>query len=199
MTKPKNVEEYIVSNVQWKEELTMLRSVINTTEMEETIKWGVPTYTLSNKNIVGIAAFKSYVGLWFHNGALLKDKAKVLINAQEGKTVALRQWRFKSVEEININLIKTYLNEAIFNHKEGKSVVIPKKKEIQSHALMLALEENLELKKCFMELTKGKQREYHEYIAEAKKETTQQNRINKIIPLIEQGKGLYDKYKKSQS
>ncbi|MEH6705023.1 MAG: YdeI/OmpD-associated family protein, partial [Galbibacter orientalis] len=113
--------------------------------------------------------------------------------------VALRQWRFKSVEEININLIKTYLNEAIFNHKEGKSVVIPKKKEIQSHALMLVLEENLELKKCFMELTKGKQREYHEYIAEAKKETTQQNRINKIIPLIEQGKGLYDKYKKSQS
>lgn len=199
MTKPNNVEEYIASNVPWKEELSMLRSVINTTEMEETIKWGVPTYTLSNKNIVGIAAFKSYVGLWFHNGALLKDKAKVLINAQEGKTVALRQWRFKSVEEININLIKTYLNEAIFNHKEGKSVVIPKKKEIQSHALMLALEENLELKKCFMELTKGKQREYHEYIAEAKKETTQQNRINKIIPLIEQGKGLYDKYKKSQS
>ncbi|WP_456865610.1 YdeI/OmpD-associated family protein [Galbibacter sp. BG1] len=199
MTKPNNVEEYIASNVLWKEELSMLRSVINTTEMEETIKWGVPTYTLSNKNIVGIAAFKSYVGLWFHNGALLKDKAKVLINAQEGKTVALRQWRFKSVEEININLIKTYLNEAIFNHKEGKSVVIPKKKEIQSHALMLALEENLELKKCFMELTKGKQREYHEYIAEAKKETTQQNRINKIIPLIEQGKGLYDKYKKSQS
>jgi len=197
MTKPNNVEEYIVSNVPWKEELSMLRSVINTTEMKETIKWGVPTYTLSNKNIVGIAAFKSYVGLWFHNGALLKDKAKVLINAQEGKTVALRQWRFKSVEEININLIKTYLNEAIFNHKEGKSVVIPKKKEIQSHALMLALEENLELKKCFMELTKGKQREYHEYIAEAKKETTQQNRINKIIPLIKQGKGLYDKYKKS--
>ncbi|EIJ39162.1 hypothetical protein JoomaDRAFT_2172 [Galbibacter orientalis DSM 19592] len=197
MTKPNNVEEYIASNVPWKEELSMLRSVINTTEMEETIKWGVPTYTLSNKNIVGIAAFKSYVGLWFHNGALLKDKAKVLINAQEGKTVALRQWRFKSVEEININLIKTYLNEAIFNHKEGKSVVIPKKKEIQSHALMLALEENLELKKCFMELTKGKQREYHEYIAEAKKETTQQNRINKIIPLIEQGKGLYVKYKKS--
>lgn len=197
MTKPKNVEEYIASNAQWKEELSMLRSVINTTEMEETIKWGVPTYTLSNKNIVGITAFKSYVGLWFHNGALLKDKAKVLINAQEGKTVALRQWRFKSVEEININLIKTYLNEAIFNHKEGKSVVIPKKKEIQSHALMLALEDNLELKKCFMELTKGKQREYHEYIAEAKKETTQQNRINKIIPLIKQGKGLYDKYKKS--
>lgn len=197
MTKPNNVEEYIASNVPWKEELSMLRSVINTTEMEETIKWGVPTYTLSNKNIVGIAAFKSYVGLWFHNGALLKDKAKVLINAQEGKTVALRQWRFKSVEEININLIKAYLNEAIFNHKEGKSVVIPKKKEIQSHALMLALEENLELKKCFMELTKGKQREYHEYIAEAKKETTQQNRINKIIPLIEQGKELYVKYKKS--
>ncbi|MEH6705022.1 MAG: DUF1801 domain-containing protein, partial [Galbibacter orientalis] len=82
MTKPNNVEEYIASNVPWKEELSMLRSVINTTEMEETIKWGVPTYTLSNKNIVGIAAFKSYVGLWFHNGALLKDKAKVLINAQ---------------------------------------------------------------------------------------------------------------------
>jgi uncharacterized protein YdeI (YjbR/CyaY-like superfamily) len=39
---------------------------------------------------VGIGGFKSYFGLWFHQGALLTDKAGVLINAQEGRTKALR-------------------------------------------------------------------------------------------------------------
>jgi uncharacterized protein YdeI (YjbR/CyaY-like superfamily) len=43
--------------------------------------------------VVGIGSFKSYFGLWFHQGALLSDDENVLINAQEGKTKALRQWR----------------------------------------------------------------------------------------------------------
>ncbi len=68
--------------------------------MKETIKWGAPVYTLDYKNIVGLGAFKSYVGLWFFQGALLNDEKKKLINAQEDKTKALRQWRFNSVKKI---------------------------------------------------------------------------------------------------
>jgi uncharacterized protein YdeI (YjbR/CyaY-like superfamily) len=68
--------------------------------MTETVKWGVPVYTIEGKNIVGIAGFKAYVGLWFFQGAMLKDKKKKLINAQDGKTKALRQCRLNSVKEI---------------------------------------------------------------------------------------------------
>jgi len=68
--------------------------------MTETIKWSAPVYTFEGKNLVGLGAFKSYVGLWFFQGSLLNDKKKKLINAQEGKIKALRQWRFNSVKEI---------------------------------------------------------------------------------------------------
>jgi uncharacterized protein YdeI (YjbR/CyaY-like superfamily) len=40
------------------------------------LKWGIPTYTVNGKNLVGIGAFKTYVGLWFFNGSFLKDEEK---------------------------------------------------------------------------------------------------------------------------
>lgn len=52
--------------------------------MEETNKWSAPVYTSNGKNIVGLGAFKSYTGLWFFQGALLKDEKKLLINAGNG-------------------------------------------------------------------------------------------------------------------
>ena len=91
MQRHKTVDQYISKKRDHKKELTKLRKIIKTTELVETKKWGAPVYTIDGKNIVGIAAFKSYVGLWFFQGTMLKDKKKKLINAQEGITKALRQ------------------------------------------------------------------------------------------------------------
>ena len=78
-----SVEEYIIKNDQWKEALIQLRDLVNSTELDEKIKWGAPVYSWKNKNIVGIGAFKSYFGLWFYQGCFLKDEHEVLINAEE--------------------------------------------------------------------------------------------------------------------
>jgi uncharacterized protein YdeI (YjbR/CyaY-like superfamily) len=85
--------------------LIVMREILCSTELKETIKWGTPVYTINDKNIVGLGSFKSYVGLWFYQGVFLKDEAGVLINATEGITKAMRQWRFNSVEEIDDRLI----------------------------------------------------------------------------------------------
>ena len=58
-----------------------------------------------------------------------------------------------------------------------------------------AFEKDPVLKSAFEELTPGKQREYCEHIAEAKRDSTKKSRLEKIIPMIQQRKGLYDKYK----
>ena len=63
-------------------------------EMEETVKWGMPVYMVDGEIVTGLGSFKSYAGIWFYQGALLKDKHKKLINAQENKTNAMRQMRF---------------------------------------------------------------------------------------------------------
>ena len=46
-------------------------------------------------------------------GSTASDDDGVLINAQEGKTKALRQWRFSSIKEIKVRKIKAYIREAI--------------------------------------------------------------------------------------
>ncbi|MEP2671410.1 MAG: DUF1801 domain-containing protein [Cyclobacteriaceae bacterium] len=196
MQSTKTVDQYIRSQKQWSNELVKLRATLLSTGLKEEIKWGAPVYTFEGKNITGIAAFKPYVGLWFHQGALLKDTRKKLVNAQEGKTKALRQWRFTSLSEIDSKLIQSYVKEAVQNAKAGKEIkperdkpiVIPK--ELSSH-----FKKSPASLKAFRALTKGKQREYTEYITEAAKPETKARRIDKILPMILSGIGLNDKYK----
>ena len=106
------------NNKQWAEELESLASIINKLPLEKTIKWGAEVFTYNGKNVVSYGGFKNYFMLWFFNGVFLEDKYKVLINAQEGKTKSLRQWRFTSITEIDENKITEYINEAIEIEKE---------------------------------------------------------------------------------
>lgn len=193
----KTVDEYIINAKNGKEILIVLRGLINTTELEETVKWGAPVYTINGKNVVGIASFKSYVGLWFFHGALIKDTANVLINAQKDITKALRQWRFTSIEEINDKLILKYLDEAIQNQKQNKEVKPNRNKPLViPNELREAFNSDLKLEADFNLFTKGKQREFADYISAAKRVETRKIRIQKIIPLIQQNIGLNDKYRK---
>jgi uncharacterized protein YdeI (YjbR/CyaY-like superfamily) len=196
MKRYKTVDEYISSGKQWNNALKKLRNIILRTELKENVKWGAPVYTIDNKNVVGLGAFKSYVGLWFFRGALLKDKRKKLVSAQEGVTKALRQWRFNSADEIDEKLILEYLKEAIKNQKEGKEIKPSKKYAIKvPKELTVLFKKNQKFKECFDQLTPLKQREYCDYIAEAKREATKISRIEKMIPMIQKGVGLDDKYR----
>jgi uncharacterized protein YdeI (YjbR/CyaY-like superfamily) len=197
MKRYKTVNEYIFGNKEWKDSLKRLRKIIITTELEETIKWGVPVYTIDGKNIVGLGAFKSYVGLWFFQGALLKDKKKKFVNAQEGITKALRQLRFNSEKEIDDNLVIKYLKEAIQNHKEAKEIKPFRKSQVTvPKELNTVFKKNAKVKKNFDQLTPYKRREYCEYVTDAKREATKSTRIKKIIPMILKGIGLNDEHRK---
>ena len=192
----KTVDEYIDKAEQWQPELTRLREILNSTGLEETVKWGAPCYTHDGKNVVGIAGFKNYFGLWFHQGALLADAEGVLINAQEGRTKALRQWRFESKKDIKVRTIKAYVKESIEQISAGKSIGADRNKPLTIPPLLKqALTKNKTAKKAFDELTKGKRREYADYISEAKRDETKEKRLAKILPMIEAGKGLHDRYR----
>ena len=197
MQKIYSVEEYIDSNPHFADELTILRNIITNTELEETVKWSMPTYCLKGKNVLGLGAFKNHFCLWFHQGVFLKDEHKLLINAQENKTKALRQMRFDSIEDINKAAVLSYVKEAIENQRMGREIKpIRKTKNVNIPSeLKHAFESNSELHSSFKALTPGKQREYCDYINEAKREATKQSRLEKITPMIIQGIGLNDKYK----
>ena len=181
----------------WSEELEFLKSIIAKTELIETTKWGGCVYVLDNKNVIGIGGFKNYFTIWFFNGVFLKDEKKVLVNAQEGVTKSLRQWRFTSKDDIVEALILDYVHEAIENEKQGKiiktqnaGVTIEMPEIFQKE---LDLDKNLA--EAFLKFSPYKQKEFLEYIVEAKREETKRSRIEKIKPMILENIGLNDKYR----
>lgn len=180
---------------EWEDELDALHAIIQKTELTLTTKWGAPVYTLGNKNVIGIGGFKHYFTIWFFNGVFLKDKKKLLVNAQEGVTKALRQWRFTAKEELDERLILAYIAEAIANEKAEKTVPKVKKKLAISPLLQNAMTKNVELKIAFEKFTAYKQNDFMEYLESAKQEKTKFIRLEKIIPMILSNIGLHDKYK----
>lgn len=193
----KTVDEYILNAETGRDILIVLREILKNTELTETVKWGGPVYTIEGKNVVGIGSFKSYAGLWFYQGALLADKAKVLINAQEDVTKALRQWRFNSADEIDEKLLLEYVAEAIKNERQGKKIMPDKNKPLViPEELENALNEDKALKACFLGFSKSCQREFAQYVSDAKRAETRLSRVEKIIPMILEKKGLNDKYRK---
>ncbi len=193
----KTVDEYIAKQLKWAEALTQLRALVTSSAVKETVKWGMPVYTVDGKNVVGIGAFKEHFGIWFFQGVFLKDPKKVLVNAQEGSTKAMRQWRFSSIEELekNAETVLTYVEEAIKNQKQGKEIKPARKPNLSLTKDMEKAFENEQVIPLFNKLSEAKKREYIEYVTEAKRTETRDKRLSKIIPMIKEGLGLNDQYK----
>lgn len=189
------VDEFISKHHNFSTMLVEIRNILLATELVETIKWGMPTYTINNKNVIGLGAFKSYCGLWFFQGSFLKDTHNILHNAQEGKTKAMRQLRFTQNSVIDLKVLIAYINESIDNEKKGLRIKALKKPLILAPELKRFLSENKILNKFFNELNLSKKREFSDYISEAKKEETKIKRIKKITPMIMNSTGLHDNYK----
>lgn len=189
------VDGFIEKLNQWQDEFKILRRWIQETELDEDYKWMHPCYTLNNKNVVIIQDFKHYCALLFEKGAIMEDPYQTLI--QQTKNVqAARQLRFESLEEISKREeeIKWYLAEAIRIEKSGKKVPMKSTEEYEMpEELSNKFESMPALKEAFYKLTPGRQRQYMYHIGQAKRATTREQRVEKYVDHILNGKGLNDK------
>ncbi len=201
MIQKKHIEEYFSSDAPHPESMNFLRNIIMSFPFEETVKWAFPVYMIDGKNVIGLGGFKAYAGIWFFQGVFLKDETNQLVNAQEGKTHGMRQWRFSTVKEIEAHedLIRSYIQEAIDNQLAGKELK-PQRKASKPLIIPDELQEALNsiegLKESFEALSLSNQRDFAEYIIKAKRAETKLTRLEKIIPMIGRGEGLNDKYKR---
>ena len=100
------------------------------------------------------------------------------------------------MKEISEKKISDYVKEAIEIEKKGLKISPDKTKPAPVPALFSsALKSNKQLKSAFENLTPGWQKEYLQYLNEAKQEATKLKRLEKIIPIILSGIGLNEKYK----
>ena len=198
MDNQEKILQFFTEDSIWKDQVNVLREIALTTEVEETYKWMFPTYTIGDKNVFSLAKFNDWCGIWFFQGVFLSDPLEVLSNAQEGKTKAMRHWKFINHDPLPLDVILAYYKEAIQNQKDGKVVRPTKKKRsaptdkpvIMPILLVKAFEEDVKLSTAFNSLSHARKRDYAKYISEAKQTATKEKRLDKIIPLILEGKGI---------
>lgn len=175
----------------WSQELHLLRSLIAETELEETIKWKHPCYTLNNKNVVLLHCFKDYAALAFFKGSIMKDPEKLLVQQTEN-VQATRQLRFTSIDEViaQESIIRSYLQEAIEIEKKGLKVEMKETKSYDvPEELEEAFKEDIQFKNAFESLTPGRQRGYLLHYSGAKQSATRTSRIEKSKEQVFKGKG----------
>jgi len=86
-------------------------------ELTESLKWHVPIYSLTEKNLLGLQDFTAHVNLNFFSGALLRDARGILIGT--GKLV--RHITFRSVADIDYGVLKGFIDQAIRLHLDTHS------------------------------------------------------------------------------
>ena len=188
------VDTFLLNVKKWREELTILRSIVMDSGLAEELKWGAPCYVHEKANVIIIHGFKDYFALLFFKGALMKDPQNLLHKPGEN-TQSGRQIRMTSMDEMlgQEEVLRAYIQHAIEVEKAGEKVAVKKTEE---YAVPLELEEsfaeNSDLQHAFYGLTPGRQRAYLLHFAEAKQSATRKARIEKYTQRILNGKGILD-------
>ena len=188
------VDWYFYKAEKWQVEIRKLRKIVLDCHLTEELKWGCPCYTFEKSNIVLIHVFKEYCALLFFKGALLKDPKSILVQQTENVQAA-RQIRFTGIQEI-VEMesdLKGYIYEAVQVEEAGLKVPLKKTKEYTiPEEFQKKLDEIPALKTAFEALTPGRQRGYLLYFSSAKQSKTRQDRVEKYMQQILDGKGLED-------
>ncbi len=188
------VNWFFDKSTKWQDAYQELRDLVLSFELKEELKWGCPCYIYDKKNVVLIHGFKDYCALLFMKGAIMKDPKKILVQQTENVQSA-RQIRFSNFDEIikQKAVIKSYIKNAIEVEKSGVKVEMKKTTEFKMpEEFKTALNEITELKSAFDKLTPGRQKGYLLYFSSAKQAKTRNERVEKYIPKILDGKGLDD-------
>jgi uncharacterized protein YdeI (YjbR/CyaY-like superfamily) len=189
------IDEYIEALPAWSKTICQkLRSIALKADIGivEDWKWG-PNYYCEGM-ICGIAAHQKFVNFVFFQGALLKDKKKILKH-HEG-TLHNRHVRYTDVNQVNEDVLLEYLFESVDNNKAGKKLIITKDKTVAIPTDVKKAFSQHGILKDYKNMIFSRRKEYMFWINSAKREETRTKRINEAIDMIRKNKGLMDKYTK---
>ncbi|MDX2063584.1 MAG: YdeI/OmpD-associated family protein [Bacteroidia bacterium] len=171
-----------------------LRQVVLASGLEETCKWGVPTYTYAEKNVAQIACFNDYASLNFFKGVLLDDPTGLLVapgpNSKSDRIVRITQ--SGQVERL-APAVQQLLAGAIALERTGRRVEPEGPEELTfPPELLEKFTADPGFEQAFRSLTPGRQRGYTLHFAAPKQAKTRLSRIEASVPKILAGKGLHD-------
>lgn len=162
-------------------------------EMQEVMKWSFPHFEY--KGIVGsMAAFKQHCSFGFWKGKLMKDPNKLFAGDS-----SMSGMKVSSVKDLpSDKVLLAYIKEAVALNEDGikapKAKKPPKKALVVPDYFMAALTKNKEALAVFQAFSPSHQREYVEWVTEAKQDATRDKRLAQAIEWMAEGKARNWKY-----
>ena len=161
-------------------------------QVEETIKWGMPTFVHAGAILCGMAAFKQHAsfGYWKH---------ALVVGEGEPRDGMGSYGKMTSVEDLPAKkTLLAHIRKAMKLNEDG--VKSPTRKAAPKPApetpadLAAALKKNKPAQAVFDAFPPGCKREYIDWIVEAKREETRAKRLAQAVEWIAEGKRRNWKY-----
>ncbi len=160
--------------------------------VEETVKWSMPAYTVGGKIVLIVAAFKGHMALNFWRGQELRgNSANADAMGQFGKIKSLADLPPDSELDRLIREAATLAASAPAPRKTKHS---PKPAPELHPEFAAALAKNAKAKANLEAFPQSAQRDYFEWISEAKQDATRQKRIATAVEWLGEGKRRHWKY-----
>jgi len=164
-------------------------------ECEESVKWGMPAYVVDGKILLMTPAFKAHAALNFWRGQELREeKPDSEAMGQFGKLRSLDD--LPSDAELD-RLIREAADLARNPPAPRKPKHAPKPLPAMHPDFATALTDAPEAKSYFDDFAPSAQREYLEWVTEAKRDETRTRRIATAIEWLSEGKTRNWKYERS--
>jgi uncharacterized protein YdeI (YjbR/CyaY-like superfamily) len=200
--KDKRIDAYISQSATFAQPiLKHLRKLIHQgcPEVQETIKWGVPSFDYKGP-FFSIAAFKQHCALGFWKAGLIEDRHGYLKPiASEGGEAMGNFGRITSLDDLpSDKILLDYIRQARRLNDEGiknSPRKATKRKELKAPEYMLAaIRKNKKAWATFENFGPSNKRDYVEWITEAKTEATRDKRLTQAIEWMVEGKPRNWKY-----
>jgi uncharacterized protein YdeI (YjbR/CyaY-like superfamily) len=191
------IDAYIANSAEFARPiLEHLRTVVHAAcpEAEESLKWSMPFFSYKNAPMCMMAAFKQHCGFGFWlSRQVVRGTAEEDGMGQFGKLASLKD--LPSKKELRAHIRKAMaLNEAGVKLARPKAATKPTPTLPDDLAALLAQKKHAAARKTYAGFSPSAQREYVDWIAEAKTDATRQKRIATTLAWLAEGKPRNWKY-----
>lgn len=195
-TKDPRIDAYIAKSAGFARPiLDHLRKLVHAAcpDVEETVKWSFPHF-LHEGMLCSMAAFKEHCTFGFWKGELVfgKDVTEESSHGQFG--------RITSISDLpNDKALLGYIKKAAKLNEAGVKKAAPARPKVKKELaipddFMAALKKNKKAFAAFEDFSYSHKKEYVEWITEAKREETRQQRLKTAIEWMAKGKPRHWKY-----
>lgn len=165
-------------------------------EVVETIKWGFPNFTYRDRILTGMAAFKAHCSIGFWHGAAAVGAAHAKDGAMGdlGRVASLQDLPAPAEQQAILQRAMRLIEDGV-KARPAKAAA-PRPPLATPDDLGAALQANAAARATFEAFPPSQQREYIEWIVEAKQTATREKRLAQAIAWMAEGKRRNWKYER---